>query len=306
MSLVKKIESFFLDTRGVFTFSFSPLSVLAFVFFFSFGVYGYSTDPSCGWWSSFLLTCGFLVIFLVLYFLKEKYETFTFVLTRAHVRLFFLHTVVLVAVTFPYIFLPMSGDNFYHTQQAFVYAIKIIEKVTLYISFFSSYSFASMVQFVSLLLVLVAGGVIYFLRKTPLWVRMVVYGLLFILLRTAVLHFGGNTSAFPPFRLFPLFLSGTLFGVHEFSFRLSSLCLIAVLSVYLFNEIRREKHILLSWVAILSIVTVPLFLHVGTLVESSVVAFVAGTFVLLRLNTPHLTHREYGAVSLAKIGRAHV
>jgi hypothetical protein len=193
----------------------------------------------------------------------------------------------------------MSGDNFYHTQQAFVYAIKIIEKVTPYISFFSSYSFASMVQFVSLLLVLVAGGVIYFLRKTPLWVRMVVYGLLFILLRTAVLHFGGNTSAFPPFRLFPLFLSGTLFGVHEFSFRLSSLCLIAVLSVYLFNEIRREKHILLSWVAILSIVTVPLFLHVGTLVESSVVAFVAGTFVLLRLNTPHLTHREYGAVSLA-------
>lgn len=298
MSLFKKIELFFLDTQKVFTVSFSPLSILAFVFFFSFGVYGYSTNLSYGWLVSSLLTGGFLVIFLALYFLKEKYETFTFVLTRAHVRLFFLHTVVLIAVTFPYIFLPMSGDNFYHTQQAFVYGIKSIEKVTPYVPFLSAYSFASLLQLASLLLILVAVGVVYLLRKTSMWVRVAVYGLSFILLRTAVLYFGGNTSAFPPFRLLPLFLSGSFFGIHEFSFRVASLVLVSALSVYLFNEIRKEKNIVLSWIAIVSIATTPLLLHVGTLVESSVVAFVATTFVLLRLSAPHLTHRDYGVLSL--------
>ncbi|MEN9552357.1 MAG: hypothetical protein RI935_734 [Candidatus Parcubacteria bacterium] len=291
--LLEKINTFFFKKEEVFILSFSPLSVLCFILFFCFGFYGYFTDPSFGFVASLGITIFFLLLFLTFYILKEGENRLHFSVTHSHVRLFFLHTIILVLITSPYIYLPLSGDNFYHIQQAFIHGIKITEKLTSVIPVFNNVPFAFLLQGVSLGIIIFFGCLIYLLRKRSLLVRVIIYGSLFVFLRMMVLYFGGNTASFPPFRLFPLLFGGAFFGIWEFSFRFMSLLVTSFLSVYLFEEIKKERNALFSWFTVLAIFSIPLLLHVSTLVESSVYAFVGATLVLLKLLQSNLSLKDY-------------
>ncbi|MEN9880954.1 MAG: hypothetical protein RLZZ308_137 [Candidatus Parcubacteria bacterium] len=296
MSFLKDVESYFLDTKEFYVIRFSPVALLSFVLFFSFGLYGYYTNPVHGWLLNTAFTSIFLSLFLFLLYSKEKFSLFYFTVTYGHLRLFFLHCSTLLVFVSPYIFLPISSDNFYHTQQALVYGIKIIEVGSRYLPFLNNVQFSLLLQILSLCFIVVGILVVFLLRNTSFFIKASIYGLLFILARTSVLFLGGNTAGFPPFRLLPLFLSSSFFGISDLALRLASFIPITIFSVIIFEILRKKIYFIYAFLGWLSILTIPLLLHVGTLVESSLWAFFAFFTLLFFISKKDQSTESYGVI----------
>ena len=87
------------------------------------------------------------------------------------------------------------------------------------------------------------------------------------------LALGGGTSQHPPFRLFPLWVLGTLGWGEPFAFRLQGLIPLGLITYFVYSY---SKSILIS----LAILTLPLLLHSSTIIEFSL-WYTAGTVLFI-------------------------
>lgn len=309
MKFLSVVQSFFEQPGNVITLKVSHLKVLAFVFFFSFGFYGYFTDRSFGLTLNLFISLGLLCIFVGTLYVGEKriLDHYTFILTKSHVRIAGLFTGILVTTLWQQVVLPISSDNFYHTQQALLYGIKITEKITPFVHFFSSVPFSWLVWMANSVIIIFAIILVRFLRHKALLAQLIIYSFLFLFFRFAVFFLGGNTSPFPPFRLFPLLISSSFFGINEIVFRFTSLAPVIVLATGLFFFIRKRLSFIPSFFVVISIISTPLLAHVGLLVESSVWTFFTWTvllfFFLKSDSTPSLYAAMFSLITVASYMR---
>ena len=105
----------------------------------------------------------------------------------------------------------------------------------------------------------------------------VIFIISLILLRIIVLKMGGGVSQHPPFRNFPLWITGTLGGFSTFGFRAQGFVALLILARLLFNQ---NNSILLT----LTISSLPLLLHTSTIVEFSIWYILGSVLMILRIN----------------------
>ena len=145
--------------------------------------------------------------------------------------------------------------------------------------------FKFLVQVVSLLLLVSLVSVLVLSGRLTWKRRIIFFSLLLLFGRLLISFAGGNHSPHPPLQLIPPFIFGSLFGINDFAFKLSYFTLYVVCLHCLFRMVRRAFPFGLSYLLVLAIGTLPLFLRLGATVDHSLWASICFTLVLVEIIT---------------------
>lgn len=257
-------------------------SVLSFVVFFTYGIYGFFTVPSFSKVThSVVSAILFLLLICMLTLRGNQSFTSIVVLAKKDILIFLSYLVFLLFFSWKDLLTSIDGDQLYHAQQAMAPAFFVAQ--------FLSNHFYSIVQHISYSYLLWGINIGLLCAVLPLYFiakrisNIYVYGgigLMFLVSRFLVLYAGGNGSAFPAFRLFPLWVSGTIFSSSSFGFRMAAF--IGLTALMFTVQYYAAKKLPFTYAYILGIFagTIPVLLHVGTLVEMSLWACFCLIFTL--------------------------
>jgi hypothetical protein len=257
-------------------------ALLSFVVFFMYGIYGFLTVPSFNTVTSVLISICLLFLFIGMLVLRTTKRAVSVLhVTKKQILIFCSYFLLAVSISWKDLFVSIDGDQLYHAQQAMVPARFMVQ-------FFLNH-FSSLVQNIPYVYflwggnILLLGGsvVLYFLvKKIPYIYTCISLSCLFLVSRFFVLHAGGNGMAFPTFRLFPLWVSSTFLSPSSFGFRMATFFGLVVLMVVVHHFANKKLPNIQSYLLGLFAGTIPLLLHVGTLVEMSLWASFCILFVL--------------------------
>ncbi len=259
--------------------------VLSFVSFWVYGLFGFLTIQSWGLLGNSLASLLLLGIFLCLFSLRKK-EAYTtnVVITGTDIKVLLGYLLCMFVITYSDLFLPIDGDQLYHSQQAVLHSIIAIQILGNYIQSIGTFSFANLIWVFNIIMTL--GGVaLYFLLRNKKEIYIIgTLVTLFLVSRLTVLLMLGNSSAFPPFRLFPVWLSELVFSPSNFGFRVATFIGLILCMWFVERNIREKTNLFVSVMCGLAIGTIPVLWHVGTLVEPSLWAGICFVFVLFCIN----------------------
>ena len=271
-------------SRVLFTFRINWAAMLAFVVFWVYGFFG--AMSSGDWLKNFVLFPILFGIFLLFLFLWQR-KTGIFedrvAISGRDVFVGLLFFAVLFPISFTALTDSVVNDGLAHAQQAESHGINLIYILSGKFAWLGNIGFNILLWAVNLL-TLCAGVLFYLLLMNKKTVYKIAgYALAFILFREMIILLGGSGGPHPPFRLFPLWLSGTIFSPSDFAFRFAQFA--ALLGIgftahkFALKKIGFLNSILFGIVA----ATIPVVWHVGILVEQSVWATLAWSFTLLYL-----------------------
>ena len=148
-----------------------------------------------------------------------------------------------------------------------------------------SLPFQYLVQFVSLIFLISLFGLIVLSNQLGWKNRIIIFSLLLILGRLVFSAAGGNSSPHPPLQLIPPFIFGSLFGIADFSFKFSYFFAYTFFILVLYRMMNRVFTFHISYLIALAVGTIPLFWHLGGIVEHALWAALCFTLVLSEIIT---------------------
>lgn len=148
-----------------------------------------------------------------------------------------------------------------------------------------SMPFQYLVQIVSFIF-LISLLSLFVLSKQLIWKnRIIIFMILFVLGRLVFSLMGGNGSPHPPLQLISPFIFGSLFGISDFSFKLSYFTAYVVFIFVLYRMIHRVFTFSVAYLLSLAIGTIPLLWHLSAVVEHSLWGSICFTLVLVEIIT---------------------
>lgn len=112
-----------------------------------------------------------------------------------------------------------------------------------------------------------------------------IFFILFFLLRLAFMLRGGHGNPHPPLELFPLLISGALFGINELGLRLVGLACYTVYLYVIYRMALRKCDACIAFVVAMVIGSIPLALELMTVIEHAFWGYIIFTLVLFELAT---------------------
>lgn len=201
--------------------------------------------------------------------------------------------VILIITTFWLIILlprlneQITGDQLFYSMYSQSHAIYLSEKLGTKFNFLKNLEFSTLLQLINILMIIAAVTTIRYINSIKynksLTIALIV--LLFLAFRVIVIKTGGGNSPHPPLQLVPLFISSSLFGYSDFSFRLPQLLGLILISYYIFRNAIQVVTPFNSILIALAAPAIPLLLHVTTLVEGSIWTTLAWSIALLTIVT---------------------
>ena len=178
----------------------------------------------------------------------------------------------------------LLGDQIYHAQSSQNQSLGIANWLIHKFEIPATTEYKTVVRLTS---VAILGMLIYFIAFVRQYsLKDQVYLLVLLLLLLKLGHHYNDVH--PPFRLFPLWLSSTLFGINDFSFRLVSLFALSIFAFVIYKFSNKYFGRLDSFLIGLAVCSIPLLLDVGSIVEQSIWTVLAWTFILLAIQeSPH-------------------
>ena len=241
-----------------------------------YGALGSNLSSNISIVSIFLLVTSVLVVLLALVFFENNLFSFTKEISYNDLKVTVGWGGVLVLLSWPYLTSSVTGDGMAHLQEAHLHGRHLVQAMSLW-NFVQEMSFLRILQLFGLL------GSVAVLALPFIWKWMCrrrigsvafLGGILltFIGVRFVVtVLFPGGGGMHPSLRLFPIWLSSNLFYFTDFSFRLPGLVGLLAGLLYFYKWM---KHLNVepwtAWLTTLLVGTLPLFLHVATIVEPSI------------------------------------
>lgn len=279
--------------------------ILAFVGFWSYGLYNavsFGVGSIDALDVLLALGFGFLIAFFV-YAAVAFRETFSdsFTLLRSDIATFISYFLLLLPFSFGALTNSLVSDGLSHAQRSHIHAIQFLKALS-HISFLQDIPFRNGLFVLGIAGVFGIAAVFWFLKWSgrrfvrlsfrgasyAVPVSALVVFVLFVAVRLGVHFVGGGNEMHPPFRLFPLWLSSSIFFPNAFSFRLPQFLGLLFLMCASARIVREKlSSPLLSWLFGLAVGTIPVLWHVGTLVELSMWTGLTWTLLLLAFVTSH-------------------
>jgi hypothetical protein len=271
--MINKVKLLFTKSVNKFKVEFNWGYLLSFVFFWSYSFYGSLTRFNSLYINIFsTLLLVFIFIFLLyLSFSKEQYLkdfiyfSFFDIILLSIVFLFFF------SLSFFGLYKFLNGDQFYHSQLSIYHSIFILKAINLKtprFNFIEAKYFLQIINILILVFFLLSILLIKALKNISLKILFTI--LVFLFFRLVILSSGGNSDVHPPFRLFPLWITSTIFGVNSFSFRLPQffgLIALVFLSFKISSIYLKEK---IGFLFAIFVGTIPVLWHTSLLVEQSI------------------------------------
>lgn len=214
----------------------------------------------------------------------EKYADLVVISGRDLLTLIIIF-VLLFGLGFKSLSQSIQGDESAYLMMAFGHAIKFFLKFGDYFPLLDSLPAKYLIQFISLILVVGVILFIYVSRMLAWPIRILVVLGAMLSCRLIIMHFGGNPSPHPPLAGATHLIFGAIFGVNSFALK-SAYFFAYVLFVFGIYKIAiRRIPSCVSLLLALSAGTIPLTLHLGAIVESSVWSLICFTLLMLELVT---------------------
>jgi hypothetical protein len=142
-----------------------------------------------------------------------------------------------------------------------------------------------LIQVVSFSMLASVGALIFFSSRWTPKTRIIIFVILLMLGRIVFAIKGGNGSPHPPLHLLPLFVTGSLLGIGDISFKLSYFLTYAIFLTILYKMLLRVFSSGVSYLTVLAIGTIPLLSYLSTVVEHSFWAFLCFTLIFVEIIT---------------------
>ncbi len=244
--------------------------ILAFVTFWVYGYYGAISSPQ---YPLISLIFTILSLLILIYFIildrKVSYFHDKLSLSNTDILVFSIYLLALLLLSFDYLTNDITLDQLYHAQSSQIHAIALINFLSAKFLWLNDITFLTLIRLVDLLLILFFLGIYLLLRKGTV-TSVIILSLVFIISRFIVYNTFKGTEPHPQFRLFPLWLTSSLFGVNSIGFRIASLIGLALLMWTIFRISYKHNSCHNSFLLGMTCGTIPVLLHAGTIVEPSI------------------------------------
>ena len=239
---------------------------------------------------NFCLLIYLLFFTYTLLWIKKKYPILSNWIIQLKASDLFIFTFFIIAY---YLILgeklsfPLMDDELYYAFSSLSYQIAVILKLTKYTDLISEIHFYYLINLINIILV-ISFYLLYLMVKYCYSNFSLITTAIFIfiitsLFRLIVYNFGGGLSTHPPLQLFQLWLSSTVFGVSSFSFRFAQFLCGIVFIFYLYRKFNSSFNIYISFIFSLFLTSIPLFMEVTTIVESSIVTTICISIILIEI-----------------------
>lgn len=179
----------------------------------------------------------------------------------------------------------LFSDEISYAGSAHGHGIFIALALAKYFPALSGVAAQYLIQVASLLMLTSLGALIFFsLRWTPK-TRIIIFLILLLFARMVFAIKGGNGSPHPPLHLLPLFVTGSLLGLSDLSFKVSYFLAYAIFLTALYKMLLRLFSSSVSYLSVLAIGTIPLLSYLSTVVEHSFWALICFTLVFVEIIT---------------------
>ena len=277
--LIKKIKE-----EGNIHLSLFPLLIL--VFLWTYGYVGALTKSSLG--LQIVITSCLITILLFLFFIYKEYllnnSISTIIISKNDIKLFLLILFVILLFAFDYIFYSLVGDELSHSHASQFHVIYGLQLLLTILPNFIIEQKASVIVWILSSSVLISSILLfYYVNKWSFKYKYIVISVLILLFFRAIYFFqGGLDPSHPPFRLFPLWLSSTVFSLSNFSFRLPGVVALSLIGFIIYKVLKsRIGSSLILWLSIFTLLSIPLLWHTSYIVESSIWAALFSILFLL-------------------------
>jgi hypothetical protein len=248
-------------------------TVLAFAGFWCYGFMG--SVQSLWGIPAAIFTCSLAALFGFYVWLSITYEkTFqdSILLKKADIFIFLSYAAILFLFSWEELFYSLSGDQLSHAYYSQIHALKGGRKIVSFFPGLKGISAKIWVQGVSFLFLGSAALFLFALKFVNRWIKLAVLIVAFLICRWVVWNVGGgNYDVHPTFRLFPPWLFSTLIGINSFAFRLPQFLALLIAMWFCARKlIESTGSTAIGWTAGLAIGTIPVFWHVGVLLETSI------------------------------------
>lgn len=166
----------------------------------------------------------------------------------------------------------LGNDEIYHAEQAHIHMMSLLswKNVPIFENYLAMFSFKNILWIINFTIAIAIFMLLFLMQKYEIKRKVFITILAFILLRviTYALDIGGGTH--PSFRLFPIWMSSSLFGMQSWAFRMPHLIAFVIFLVALKKIIFERFPISISWLCVLACATLPTFLHTVSLNEASI------------------------------------
>lgn len=279
---------FFKNNLKADTFNINLFPILILVFIWTYGYLGALTKSSPA--LQILITIFLVAIMLLLFFVNNKYVSKNkigiILIGKNDIKIFLLVLLASLMLGFEYIFFSLVNDELYHANVSQFHAIYGLEKLSNKLPTYVIDQKAYLLVWVISGSVLICSTIfLYFITKWNFKYKFIAFSI-FILLFFRVIYFllGGLDFPHPPFRLFPLWLSSTIFSPSNFSFRLPGLIALSFIGLIIYRALQPKISTpFLLYLSISALLTIPLLWHTSYLVEPSIWAALFSILFLLAL-----------------------
>lgn len=245
--------------------------VLAIVFFWTYGLFGALTLPQFGLIGNSLISLAFAAILIWLIYLSKKDFFSEILVFRLKDLVIFLGSAVFLLIfSLNSLTLPLVGDQLAHAQQSQLPVLTMIDWLVGHSDYFSDLPLRDILWVFNLTILAIGLFSLFVFRKAKWQWPAIFFGLFFLLSRFAIVFLGGASGPHPPLRLLPLWLTSSIFGPFDFSFRLAQFFGLIIFIWFLQRLAEKRLGLLLSWFLALAAGTMPVIWHVGLLAEQSV------------------------------------
>lgn len=274
------------------TINFNWATVLFFSYFVAYGYYGALT-PEYGQLKANLIAStiklAFLTLILVLLGLLAWKASGRFKdsikIQRKDIFVFLSYFVIFFSFSFGQLQFSLFSDEISYSGTSHGHSVYISLFLAKQINVLDGAPFRYLVQITSLIL-LISLSSLFVLSKRLTWInKIIIFSLLLVFCRLVFSVAGGNSSPHPPLQLIPPFIFGSLFGITDFSFKLSYFTVYVIFILMLYRMMHRVFTFSISYLLALAIGTIPLLWHLAAVVEHSLWASIGFTLVLVEIIT---------------------
>ncbi|MCG3204668.1 MAG: hypothetical protein KCHDKBKB_01383 [Elusimicrobia bacterium] len=233
------------------------------------------------------------VVGLAWFFRKIDFDV---TLSNVDLRVFLFLFLSFGLINFRFLNFSLGGDELYHGQRAssFWFFRSQLSQLGLFsnlpISLINSY------LSLTLWLIFLFGCFLYHsmgkrisepLRFLGYFISLVIVGVIFSWIRPPV-------EPHPPLRLLPLFIFQSIFGLNDFSFKLTGIFFTSMVgfSFYKVISMYRPGHKGVALLVSAAIMCIPTVLHASSIVEPSLWVFIGGTLAMLSFFHAHERNEE--------------
>lgn len=271
-------------------FRFNWAEVLFYAFFLAYGYYGaltpsykvFSDNFFIGGLSLFVISTSLVIINVILNKFGEVFED-SIAISKKDLLIFLALFIFFLTVANEQLNHAMQGDELSYSTVALGHSISFLLKLPDSISVLGVIPFKYLIQFLSIVLVAVVFTFIYISRKISGITRLAVVLGTLLVFRILIIFLGGNANPHPPLGGLPLLIFGSIGGVSDLSLKLSYFIAFVFFTFILYKICLRIVDWKIALLFASAVGTIPLLLHLATLVENSLWSSICFTLVLAEL-----------------------